>query len=139
LGPPSGRLVDRLADELRAVTGANVRGDDFEPARLPAHLRFNFVVTDDDGNVLDADDDLATIRARLGGAARAAVAAAAPIDERRGLVDWDFDALPRLVESSNGSHVVRGYPTLLDDGDSVSLRVVTNPDLQQRAMRRGVR
>ena len=34
---------------------------------------------------------------------------------------------------------MRGYPALLDDDDSVSLRVLTNADLQQRVMRGGVR
>ena len=32
-----------------------------------------------------------------------------------------------------------GYPALLDDDDSVSLRIVTNRDLQLRVMRGGVR
>ena len=35
--------------------------------------------------------------------------------------------------------VVRAFPTLLDRGDSVSLRVVDNEGLQERAMRGGVR
>ena len=34
---------------------------------------------------------------------------------------------------------VRGYPALLDDDDSVSLRILTNADLQHRVMRGGVR
>ena len=33
----------------------------------------------------------------------------------------------------------RGYPALLDDDDSVSLRILTNADLQRRVMRGGVR
>ena len=32
-----------------------------------------------------------------------------------------------------------GFPALLDDDDSVSLRILTNRDLQQRVMRGGVR
>jgi ATP-dependent helicase HrpA len=34
---------------------------------------------------------------------------------------------------------VRGYPALIDDGDSVSLRTLTDPDLAERAHRLGVR
>ena len=49
----------------------------------------NFIVADADGTVHDADDDLAAIRARLAGTAREAIADAAPIAERRGIVDWD--------------------------------------------------
>jgi ATP-dependent helicase HrpA len=35
-------------------------------------------------------------------------------------------------------HTVHGYPALLDDGDSVSLRVFTAAELQERVMRGGV-
>ncbi len=109
------------------------------PGAVPAHLRMNFIVADADGTVHDADDDLAAIRARLAGTARAAIADAAPVAERTGIVDWDLGALPQVVESTVGGHVVRGYPALLDDDDSVSLRVLTKPDLQQRVMHGGVR
>ncbi len=47
--------------------------------------------------------------------------------------------MPQAVEAERGDHRVIGYPALLDDDDSVSLRIVTNPDLQQRVMRGGVR
>ena len=99
----------------------------------------NFIVADSDGTVHDADDDLGAIRTRLAPTARAAIAGAAPIAERRGIVDWDVGTLPQVVESLRAGHVVRGYPALLDDDDSVSLRVLTNPDLQQRVMHGGVR
>ena len=106
---------------------------------MPAHLRMNFIVTDADGTVHDADDDLGAIRARLAPTVREAIADAAPLAERRGIVDWDVGTLPQVVESTRGGHVARGYPALLDDDDSVSLRVLTNPDLQQRVMHGGVR
>ena len=44
-----------------------------------------------------------------------------------------------MVEAERPDHVVRGYPSLLDDGDSVSLRVFTNPLTQERLLRSGVR
>ena len=141
LGPPGGRpLVEALAGALdEVVAGAGVDPAAFDPAGVAAHLRMGFVVADDEGKVHDAGFDLAAIKGRLASAARAAIAAAAPLAERRGIVEWDVGELPRVVETSRGDHVVRGYPALLDDGDSVSLRVLTNADLQQRVMRAGVR
>jgi ATP-dependent helicase HrpA len=67
------------------------------------------------------------------------VARRAPIEERRGIVAWDFGDLPTVVESSHDGVTVRGFPALLDVGDSVSIRVLTNADLQARVMRTGVR
>lgn len=139
LGEPDGPLLDAFATALTRVSGAAVDAADFDPTTLSTHLRVHFVVRDGDGAVLDAGDDLAPLRHRLAGAARAEIAAAVPIAERRGIVTWDLGELPETVSAERGGHVVRGYPALVDDGDSVSLRVFSNPELQQRVMRAGVR
>ncbi|TVR24794.1 MAG: ATP-dependent RNA helicase HrpA [Ilumatobacter sp.] len=139
----SARLLDAWADALAAVAGVPVRADDFDPGRLSDHLRPAFVVEAADGTVLDAGRDLEAIRRRLASTTRAAVAAAAPVEERRGITTWDIGSLPKLVETRStdhrSDHTVRGYPALLDERDSVSIRVLTNPDLQARVMRGGVR
>ncbi len=140
LGPPAGSLLDRLAAVLAELSDQPIRAADFDTGRLPSHLRLHIVVLGADGEVIDAGDDLAAIRERQAGAARSAIAAAAPIEERRDIVRWDLGTLDRVVErTASDGHVVRAYPTLLDRGDRVSLRVVDNPALQERAMRGGVR
>ena len=112
----------------------------FDRAAVPAHLRMNVIVTDADGTVHDADDDLGAIKRRLAATAREAIAAAAPIDERRGIVTWDVGTLPQVVvgRASRASPrpATRRCSTTTT---SVSLRVLTNADLQQRVMRGGVR
>ena len=45
----------------------------------------------------------------------------------------------RWWRPTRGGVTVRGYPALLDDGDSVSIRVLTKPELQAKVMRSGVR
>ncbi|MEJ7799547.1 MAG: ATP-dependent RNA helicase HrpA [Ilumatobacter sp.] len=140
LGEPAGRLVDALAVAVTEVAGVVVSSHDFTTDRLPSHLRLHVVVVADDGRVLDAGDDLAAIMDRQAGSARTALAAASPIEERRDIVRWDMGTIDRVVEQRVGDgHVVRAYPTLLDRGDSVALRVVDNEPLQRRAMRGGVR
>jgi ATP-dependent helicase HrpA len=67
------------------------------------------------------------------------VARVSPLEDRTRIVEWDLGTIPQEVAAAAGGHTVRGYPALLDDGDSVSLRVLTNPALQQRVMRGGVR
>ncbi len=140
LGDPDGRLVDALAAATTAVTGRQVTPDDFDAAALPAHLRTHIVAVAPDGSVVDAGDDLEAIRERQAGTARAALAEVTPVAERRDITRWDLGTIDRVVEqrTSTGG-VVRAYPTLLDRGDSVALRVVDNEALQRRAMRGGVR
>ncbi len=136
---PEGRLVDWLAGALDGVADVRVDASAFDPSVLADHLRMHFVVSDDEGEVHGVGTDLAAIRSSLAGVSRASIAAAAPIEERRGIVEWDVGDLPKVVESGDRDLDVQAYPALLDVGDSVALRVVTTPELQARVMRGGVR
>ncbi|NQY56450.1 MAG: ATP-dependent RNA helicase HrpA [Ilumatobacteraceae bacterium] len=139
LGQPSGELRALVAQHLSTHAGLTISPDAFDVAMIPEHLRMHIVVSDDEGTVVAVGDDLDTLRDELRDEVRQSIAAAAPIAERRGIVTWDVGDLPRIVESSDRALDVVGYPTLLDVGDSVALRVVSTPDLQERAMRGGVR
>lgn len=59
--------------------------------------------------------------------------------ERTGLKAWTIDELPRVVERRRGGFLVKAYPALVDDGDSVAVRLLGTPAEQQRAMRTGTR
>jgi ATP-dependent helicase HrpA len=139
MDPTSGRLVDALAAVVSDVAHVKVSGASFLTSTVPDHLRMHVVVSDDEGTVHAVGDDLDAIKAQLAGSVRESIAAAAPIEERRGIIDWDLGDLPQVVESSDRAMDVKAYPALLDVGDSVALRVVTTPELQQRIMRGGVR
>ncbi len=128
-----------MAAAIDTVADVPVEASAFDLAAAADHLRLHFVVSDDEGEVHAVGDDLAAIKASLAGVARESIAAAAPIDERRGIVEWDVGDLPRVVESGGRAMDVQAYPALLDVGDSVALRVVTTPELQARVMRGGVR
>jgi ATP-dependent helicase HrpA len=135
-----GSFTAALAAALTETSRQPVDPADFDLSRLPSHLRLHVVVVDASGDPVDAGDDLDAIRARQAVSTRSALAEAAPVGERRDIVRWDLGTLDRVVEKRVGTgHVVRAYPTLLDRGDSVSLKVVDNEALQQRAMRGGVR
>ncbi|MEZ5296955.1 MAG: ATP-dependent RNA helicase HrpA [Ilumatobacteraceae bacterium] len=134
-------ITEALAAALREVAGVSVGPDDFSAERLPTHLRMHVIVVGADGEVVDAGDDLDAIRARQAGGVRSAIADAVPVEERRDILRWqDIGHLDRVVETrSPTGNVVRAFPTLLDRGDRVTLRVVDNESLQRRAMRGGVR
>ena len=138
--PVTGRLADAISRVLAEVAGVKVSPAHLDTARLEGHLRLRFAVHDGD-TVVDTDRDLDLLRARLAPRVRLAVARATPVDERRGITSWDIGDLPETVESSPGPGMpaVRGYPALLDDGDSVSIRVLSDPSLQARVMHGGVR
>ena len=132
-------LTHAVAVGLTRASGIRIDPSAFNTAVLDDYLRMNFVVTDEDGQVRDVGTDLAAIKGRRVGEARESIAAASPIEERRGITSWDLGDLQQTVQSSDRALDVVGYPTLLDVGESVALRVVTSADVQRRAMRGGVR
>jgi ATP-dependent helicase HrpA len=126
------RAVEAVVPSVRVPPRA------FDATRVADHLRMTLAVHDDTGTVVGIGKDLAELKRRLRATLRAAVARATPVDERRGITRWDVGDLPRRIDTVRGGHTVHGYPALLDDGDSVSLRVFTTAELQERVMRGGV-
>lgn len=64
--------------------------------------------------------------------------AAAGFVEQEGLTEWSFGTIERQVSSMVKGHTVTGYPALVDQGTSVSLRVFQTQEEQLDAMRGGV-
>lgn len=60
-------------------------------------------------------------------------------DAHSGLTTWSFGALPELLEVNIGGREVIGFPGLVDEGDSVSLRAFDTPEKAQAAHRAGLR
>jgi ATP-dependent helicase HrpA len=139
LDPAAGRsLRDQLASELQRHAGVPVDPAAFDVGALPDHLRVRFRVVDR-GRHVDDDRDLGALQQRLAQGARRAVALAAGPVERSGQTSWTFGTIPRTVEGSRDGHRVTGYPSLVDEGETVGLRVLLNPGQQAAGMWRGTR
>ena len=132
-------LAAALSAVVTEVTGVAVPPHAFNASLVPSHLRIGFSIDDENGTPVATGKDIVALRKLLALRLRAAVAREAPIEERTGITTWDFGDLPEVVETTRAGVSVRGYPALLDDGASVSIRVFTTADLQAKVMRAGVR
>jgi ATP-dependent helicase HrpA len=128
-------LLEALADAIRRTTGVLVGEQDWDVARVPAHLRMTVRVHDEQGRVLAEGKDVEELRRRLAPRLRQALSSAARGIERSGLTDWTVGALPRTAELGS----VRGFPALVDEGATVGVRVLATPDEQRAAHAAGVR
>jgi len=138
-GPDDGPLLLTLERELEAMTGASVPRDAWDLDRVPDHLRMTFRVEDEKGRPLGEGKDLDALKGKLAPQTKAAISSVTTDAERSGLRSWTMGELPRAVEGNRGGQVVKGYPALVDEGDTVAVRVLGTEAEQRTAMWRGTR
>ncbi len=137
---PAAPFLDAVALGLGKLIGELIPPSLFDVKALPAFLRVNFRVTDGTGKLVASGRDLAAIRTQLGVQARESFAALPPAEwTRDGIVKWDFGDVPERVEIRRGGTTFSGFPALVDQGKTVSLRVLDSRGASVVAHRGGVR
>jgi ATP-dependent helicase HrpA len=135
-----GPLIDRLSQQLGKIAGTPISPRDFDQTDLPKNMRMNFRIIDDQNREVATGRDLQALRKQLGIAAAASFATLSTGQfHRDGLVRWDFGDLPPNIEVRRGEATLLGYPALVDQGESVSLRLLDSPEAQASSMRAGLR
>ncbi|MGW0942881.1 ATP-dependent RNA helicase HrpA [Streptomyces sp. NPDC002623] len=141
-------LTTAMARDLKRMVGVPFEADDFDWSRLPDHLKITFRIVDERRRNLAEDKDLEALKLRLKPKARQAISqAAAAIAERQGgeslersgLTDWTIGTLTRVFETRRAGQPVKAYPALVDDGDTVSVRLFDTEAEQAEAMWKGTR
>jgi len=137
--PGEQTLAEALAAYIRKKSGTDIHPDEWTGG-LPAHLKMNLSVIDDSGQELASGRDLAALRQQLGGAARITYGGGAEDSEfeRTGLTEWNFGDLPEQVKFRRGGRELIGYPALVDNGESVDLRLLDDAAVAETETRRGV-
>lgn len=146
---PSGEpLTAVMARELKRMVGVPFTADDFDWSKIPDHLKITFRIVDERRRKLAEDKDLEALRLKLRPRARKALsqAAAATAErqggeslERAGLTDWTIGSLTRVFETRRAGQPVKAFPALVDDGDTVSVRLFDTEAEQAEAMWKGTR
>ncbi|MFG2194887.1 ATP-dependent RNA helicase HrpA [Streptomyces sp. NPDC048639] len=139
-----------LARGLQRMVGVPVSADDFDPGKVPDHLKITFRVVDERRRKIAEDKDLETLRLRLKPKTREAISKAfekasgasggpGGPEQRTGLTQWTIGALPRTFETRRSGQPVKAYPALVDEGASVAVRLFDTEAEQAEAMWRGTR
>ncbi|MEW2620123.1 ATP-dependent RNA helicase HrpA [Streptomyces sp. NPDC048106] len=141
-------LTVTMARELKRMVGVPFEAEDFDWSKVPDHLRITFRIVDERRRKLAEDKDLEALKLSLKPKARKALSQAAaatasreggPALERAGLTDWTIGTLNRVFETRRAGQPVKAYPALVDDGDTVSVRLFDTEAEQAEAMWRGTR
>lgn len=133
-----GHLLLEFSRELKRMTGVDVPLMQWQTLKLPAHLQMNFRILGEDGKTLAEDTDLGLLQLRFPQANEVTDSAAETSIERSGIRSWDFGSLPESVVIRRGKLQLQAWPTLVDEGDSVALRLLENRAESVAAMRAGI-
>lgn len=136
-----------LARELQRMVGVPVTAGDFDLTRVPDHLKITFRIVDERRRKVAEDKDLEALKLQLRPKARQALSKAAAETagpsgesiERSGLTDWTIGTLDRVFETRRAGQPVKAYPALVDQGESIAVRLFDTEAEQQQAMWRGTR
>jgi ATP-dependent helicase HrpA len=135
-----GDFEETVAALLTRIGSERITPADFQLDRLDGHLRMNVRVVDEEGETLATGRDLAQLRRTL---AAGATTSPAQIDDsqwrRDGLTEWNFGDLPAQINVLRGGVQVAAYPSLIDQGESVGLRLFDQPARAAVETRAGIR
>ncbi|MGW5940694.1 ATP-dependent RNA helicase HrpA [Streptomyces celluloflavus] len=156
--PLQGALTTSLAAGLQRMVGVPVTAADFDPGKIPDHLKITFRVVDERRRNMAENKDLEALRLQLKPKTRAAISKAfeqaaerpardgagdgrAPAgpEQRTGLTSWTIGALPRTFETRRAGQPLKAYPALVDEGSSVAVRLFETEAEQLTAMWAGTR
>ncbi|MBY6095500.1 ATP-dependent RNA helicase HrpA [Ferrimonas balearica] len=133
-------LLEALCKQLLRMTGTRVSPEDFDLSALDKHLVFNFKVEDDNGKLIAEGRDLLALKQQLKGQMKQVIAKVADSGiEQSGLTDWTLGDLPKSYEQKRGAYAVKAYPALVDEGESVGIKLFDAEDKAARANRVGLR
>ncbi len=137
--PPGVGLTAFLRRQLSRIIGEPIPPDSFDLESLPSHLRPIFRIEAADGSVLAEGRNLTALKDELRTEARSAASATRHRLETTGLTTWSVGELPRTVEIRGPDHAITAYPALVDEGDSVSVRLLATAGEQAGSMWEGTR
>jgi len=133
-------LLDALERELRRMTGVTVSRDDWQWEQVPDHLKMTFRVVGEKHKTLLEGKNLTALKLQLKDKVQETLSAVADDGlEQSNLHIWSFGKLPEFYEQKRGGYSMKAYPALVDEKDSVAIRLFDSEQEQQQAMWQGTR
>lgn len=137
---PDGNVLDKLEKELRRMTGVTVDRDAWQLDQLPVHLKMTYRVIGEKNKTIAEGQDLDILKNNLKEKVQETLSEVVDDGiEQSGLHIWSFGELPQRYEQKRGGYSVKAYPALVDEKNSVGIRVFETEFEQQQAMWSGVR
>ncbi len=134
-----GRFIDAVASHLTRVGGLPISETDFKLEKLDPHLQVNLQVVDESGEILAQGRSVGQLREQLGADQ---VSNIVEVEDdhwnQDGLKDWTWDEFPREISIRRGATELAAFPTIVDQGDAVGLRLSDSANASDVTTRDGL-
>ncbi|WP_269747604.1 ATP-dependent RNA helicase HrpA [Photobacterium jeanii] len=133
-------LLDALEKELKRMTGVSILREDWNLDQIPDHLKITYRSVDHRNRKLKESKDLFGLKESLKDKVQETLSQVADDDiEQEGLKTWSFGTLPERYQQKRGGFEVKAYPALVDNKDSVGIKLYETQEEQQSVMQQGLR
>ena len=133
-------LLDTLIYELRRMTGVTVEAEHWNWEQIPSHLKMTFRVVDENGKKIAESMNLDELKFNLKDRVQESISAVADDGiEQSGLHIWSFADLPQCYEQKQRGFSVKAFPAIVDEKDTVGIKLFETEFEQAVAMQQGLR
>lgn len=140
IAPEQGKLLAVVTERLKRMSGVTIPEDAWDLTSIPAHLKLNFKVVDDKGNTLQQSRSLSMLQQGLQGEVQQSLSQVAEQGiEQDKLTQWSFGTLPREYVKLQAGYEIKAFPALVDERDSVAIKLLDNPQQAMHASKQGLR
>ena len=135
-------LLETLENEFRKMTGIKIQPTDWQLEQVPDYLKMNFSIVDK-GREIAFGKDLMMIKEHLKTKVQEALSSLTQKKsvkiEKDNIIDWNFGHLPSIYEKKQNNYTVKAYPAIIDNQNSVSIKLVDSLEEQKRLTKLGIR
>ncbi|PQJ66994.1 ATP-dependent RNA helicase HrpA [Photobacterium angustum] len=133
-------LLDSLEKELKRMSGVTIVREDWNLDQIPDHLKITYRAVDHRNRKLRESKDIYGLKDNLKEKVQETLSQVADDDiEQDGLKTWSFGTLPERYQQKRGGFEVKAYPALVDNKDSVGIKLFETEEQQNNAMQAGQR
>lgn len=136
-------LFTALEKEFRKMTGVTINKEDWQLEQVPDYLKMTFTILDEKNKAIVTGKNLQQIKEKLNEQVQQVLTKVTQTKnaeiEKNNITNWDFGDLPQVYQQKQHNYIVKAYPTLIDNGDSVSIKLVNSEDEQIKTLQHGIR
>ncbi|MCK4864882.1 MAG: ATP-dependent RNA helicase HrpA [Gammaproteobacteria bacterium] len=136
----SSPLIYSISQQLTRITGIEIPDNAWQIDSLDAHFFMRFDIRDQYNKKIAHGRNLRVLQESLSQEVSEQFSKNIKWEiEQKGLTEWSFDKLPSVINKTQNSLNIKGFPALQDDDESISIVVIDNENLAQEIHHDGLK